>query len=135
MLWLQRLLTFTDNTTFHMKTFKKENVYLFLQKTFFLKSYFVRNEAIWQEGLLIDFLQKKLVDKWVRKFLVISAYLVNERLFFDWVIRLYLDLVVVLGQKLTIFEFNSVGSTLFALLLLFTASSVFTVTLYFFLIF
>ena len=89
---------------------------VFFQKTYFLVVYFQRSELIWQEGLLLDFLQKKVIDKWTRKFLIISTYLVNERLFFDWVIRFYVDLVIWPGHRNTIFEFLSIGTTLFALI-------------------
>jgi hypothetical protein len=66
----------------------------FLIKTYFLFNYYLLNELIWQEGLLIDFLQKKIADNWVKKFLIYSAYLFNERLVFDTIIRFYLDLLI-----------------------------------------
>lgn len=84
----------------------------FLVNTTFVSTYYRRNENLWQDGFLIDFLQKKIVDKWTRKFLVISSYLFNERLVFDRVIRAYLDLVVWSGNKIVIFEYNNVASTL-----------------------
>lgn len=90
----------------------------FLQQTFFLKSYFMQNERIWQEGLLIDFLQKKVTDKWTRSFLITSSYLVNERLFFDWVVRFYMELVLWPGYRNRIFEFLNIGSTLFITVIL-----------------
>jgi hypothetical protein len=85
----------------------------FLNKTFFLSNFFLLNELIWQEGLLIDFLQKKVVDNWIRKFLIYSANLFNERLVFDVLIRFYLDLLIWPMHKFFIFEFNNVGGTLF----------------------
>jgi hypothetical protein len=90
----------------------------FLQQTYFLKSYFMQNERIWQEGLLIDFLQKKVTDKWTRSFLITSSYLVNERLFFDWVVRFYMELVLWPGYRNRIFEFLNIGSTLFITVIL-----------------
>ena len=89
-----------------------------LAQTIFLKRYYTINDLIWQDGFLIDFLQKKVVDKWVRKFLVFSAYLFNERLVFDWVVRFYIDLVLWPGRRSAIFEFTNVASTLFITLLL-----------------
>lgn len=89
-----------------------------LTKTSFTDSYYRRNENLWQDGFLIDFLQKKVVDKWTRKFLIVSAYLFNERVVFDRIIRAYLDLVVWSGNKIVIFEFNNVASTLFTIVLL-----------------
>jgi hypothetical protein len=90
----------------------------FLQQTFFIKSYFMQNERIWQEGLLIDFLQKKIADKWTRNFLITSSYLVNERLFFDWAVRFYMELVLWPGYRNRIFEFLNIGSTLFITVIL-----------------
>jgi len=78
----------------------------------------MQNERIWQEGLLIDFLQKKIIDKWTKSFLIISCYLVNERLFFDWVVRFYMELVLWSGYRNRIFEFLNIGSTLFVTVIL-----------------
>lgn len=100
-----------------LQVLKLSLIEVFFSKTYFLVTYFQRNELICQEGLLLDFLQKKVIDKWTRKFLIISTYLVNERLFFDWVIRFYVDLVIWPGHRNTIFEFLSIGTTLFALML------------------
>ena len=66
----------------------------FLESFIFLRNYYILNDLIWQDGFLIDFLQKKVVDKWMRKFLIYSAYLFNERLVFDYVVRFYIDLIV-----------------------------------------
>ena len=85
----------------------------FLLKTYFLKKYYILNDLIWQDGFLIDFLQKKVVDKWTRNFLILSSYLFNERLVFDIVIKFYLDLVLWSGHRFMIFEFSSVASMLF----------------------
>lgn len=79
----------------------------------FWYNYFSLNELIWQEGLLIDFLQKKITDNWLRKFVIYSANLFNERLVFDRVIRFYLDLLIWPMHKFFIFEFNNVSGTLF----------------------
>ena len=89
-------------------------------KTFFFKKYFFTNELLWQEGLLIDFLQKKLIDKWTRRFLILTAYVINERFFYDWVYRFYISLFIWPGHKFFIFEFSSIGQTLFILVLLST---------------
>ena len=90
---------------------------IFFRSTFFLKQYFYKNTLIWQEGLLIDFLQKKIVDRWTKRFLISSGYLFNERALFDYVIRFYIDLVIWPGQKSMIFELKSVGSVLFFIVL------------------
>jgi len=102
----------------------------FLARTLFLKRYYHINDLIWQDGFLIDFLQKKVVDKWMRKFLVFSANLFNERLVFDWVVRFYIDLVLWPGRRMAIFEFNNVASTLFVTLLLLITTFLLVVLFY-----
>ena len=49
----------------------------------FLPNYFIMNERVWLEGLLVDWLQKKIFDKWVRRFLINSSYLFSERVLFN----------------------------------------------------
>ena len=97
----------------------------------FLRDYFIFNDLIWQDGFLIDFLQKKIADKWIRKFVVYSGYFFNERWLFDHVVRFYINLVIWPGYSVNIYEFNNVASTL--LVTLFLAMSLFLVigTLYF----
>ena len=85
----------------------------FLYKTYFITNYYLLNELIWQEGLIIDFLQKKVIDNWIKKFLIFSSYLFNEKLIFDKVIRFYLDLIIWPAHKFIIFDFNNVSSILF----------------------
>lgn len=99
----------------------------------FLKDYFIINDLIWQDGFLIDFLQKKIVDKWIRNFLIYSGYLFNERLLFDYVIRFYIDSVIWKLYRKSIFEFNNVASTL--LVTLFIWISIFLILSLFFFIF
>jgi len=103
----------------------------FLEKTVFLRNYFILNDLIWQDGFLIDFLQKKVVDKWMRKFLIYSAYLFNERLVFDYVVRFFIDLIVWPGHKNNIFEFNNVSNTLLITLFLLIVTFLVIVLLYF----
>lgn len=124
------------NIWFSAKLIIRKQLYTnFFLNTFFLKDYFLRNELIWQEGLLIDFLQKKIVDKWTRRFLILSAYIVNERLFYDWVIRFYIDLLVWPGHKNSIFEFSSIGQTLFITVFFFIVIFLFIGLWYFFTVF
>jgi hypothetical protein len=90
----------------------------FLESFIFLRNYYILNDLIWQDGFLIDFLQKKVVDKWMRKFLIYSAYLFNERLVFDYVVRFYIDLIIWPTYRINIYEFNNVASTLLVTLFL-----------------
>ena len=90
----------------------------FIIHFFFLKNYYILNDLIWQDGFLIDFLQKKIIDKWIRKFLIYSAYLFNERVVFDYVVRFYIDLVIWPSYRINMYEFNNVSSTILVLVLL-----------------
>jgi len=79
---------------------------------FFLKQYYRLNDLIWQDGFLIDFLQKKVVDRWIRGFVIYSGYLFNERFVFDKVVRFYIDYVIWPGYSVSIYEFQSVTNTI-----------------------
>lgn len=79
---------------------------------FFLKRYYRLNDLIWQDGFLIDFLQKKVVDKWVRTFVIHSGYLFSERFLFDIVVRFYIDFIIWPLYSYSLYEFNNVASTL-----------------------
>ena len=85
-------------------------------KISFLQSYYRINDLMWQDGLLIDFLQKKVVDKWIRRFLVYSSYLFNERVVFEFVVRFYIDFIVWPSTTASVFEFSNVSLTLIGLL-------------------
>lgn len=88
----------------------------FLTNTTFLKKYLYLNDITWQEGFLIDFVQKKSVDKFMRKFLIYSMYLFNERMLFDKIIRIYSDVILFISANKMISDFNNVASVLLVLL-------------------
>lgn len=122
-----------NSFTYNFKYITKESIFLFIKNFYFIVEYFSLNNLIWQEGLLIDFLQKKVADNWIRKFLIYSAYLFSERLVFDKVIRFYLDLLIWPLHKASIFEFNNVSNTIFITIFLFF-SIFFLVSLFYFFI-
>lgn len=62
-----------------------------INRTSFLHTYYKRSELVWLDGFLFDFLQKKSLDVWLRKFVVNTGYIFSERMVFDQVVRLYLD--------------------------------------------
>lgn len=113
-----KILTLYNRIQFWKFQFTNELLLSFLEKTIFIRDYYKTNDLIWQDGFLIDFLQKKVVDKWMRKFLIYSAFLYSERLVFDYVVRFYIDLLIWPGHKNSIFEFNNVSSTLLITLFL-----------------
>ncbi len=101
--------SFIFNYLIHISNLKQK----FCTKFLFIYNYYILNDLIWQEGLLIDFLQKKIIDNWVKKFLIYSAYLFNERHVFEQIIKFYLNLLIWPLHKLSIFEFNNVANILF----------------------
>jgi len=125
---------FYNSISYNLKKLKSNYLNIFINNTHFITNYYILNELIWQEGLLIDFLQKKLADNWVKKFLIFSSYLFNERLVFDKVIKFYLDLIIWPMHKLFIFEFNNVSSTLFVTIFFFIFFLFFFIFFYFFLL-
>ncbi len=127
-------LYFYNYLIYNFKSFKLTYLNNFLYKIYFISNYYILNELIWQEGLLIDFLQKKIADNWVKKFLIFSAYLFNERLVFDKIIRFYLDLIIWPMHKFFIFEFNNISNTLFVTIFFFIFFLFFFIFFYFFLL-
>lgn len=90
-----------------MNFFKKITLYCFVLKLFFtsvqssilknalfLPAYYHRNELIWVDGFLLDFLQKKSVDLWLRKFVIYTGFIFSERLVFEFIVRVYLDFLL-----------------------------------------
>ena len=65
-----------------------------INQTSFLHIYYKRSELVWLDGFLFDFLQKKSLDVWLRKFVVNTGYIFSERMVFDQVVSLYLDNLV-----------------------------------------
>ena len=89
----------------------------YVSKLNYLPVYYRVNDLMWQDGLLIDFLQKKVADKWIRRFLVCSSYLFSERVLFKFVVRFYIDYVVWPSTTKGIFEFSNVSLMLSAILI------------------
>ena len=92
-----------------------------LINTFFLPRYYRVAEGVWQEGLLMDFLQKKVLDKWLRRFVIHSANLFSEKFFFEWVIRFFIDLITWPGTRFFIFEITTISSLFTFLTVIFAA--------------
>lgn len=118
---LSNFYNFLFKTTNLSKRFlhlQKDCVSVFNHSTKLLPSYYSTNEKIWLEGLLVDWLQKSIFDKWVTRFLIHSSYLFSERVMFDFVVRFYIDYIIWPTHKFSIFDFRSV-SNLLAFLLVF----------------
>lgn len=61
----------------------------FIKKISFLEKYFQRNYLIWNDSFLIDFAQKKSTDLWIRKFVILTAFLFSDRYLFENIVGLY----------------------------------------------
>ena len=73
-----------------------------------LNTYYIRNEHLWLDGFLFDFLQKKTADIWVRKFVIYTGFLFSERLVFDSIVKLYIDYFIWYTHRFSIFEVSNV---------------------------
>jgi len=102
-----------SNFTINFNKLILTNIDNFITNLNFLIRYFLLNELIWQEGFLVDFLQKKLIDNWIKKFLICASYLFNERFIFDNLIRFFLNLIIWPLHKISIFNFNNVSNLFF----------------------
>ena len=118
---IKRLPSFIVNPTRRIIALEDSVTTLVTHNTRFLPSYYRTNENIWLEGLLVDFLQKIIFDKWVRRFLVHSSYLVSERVLFDFVVRFYIDFVIWPTHFYSIFDYRSVANLLIVLLVIISA--------------
>lgn len=78
----------------------------------FVNLYNLRSELMWSDGFLFDFLQKKTVDLWVRKFLIYTGFLFSERLVFEYIIRIYTDYLVLPTTRYFYLELPNVSSVL-----------------------
>ena len=108
---------------------------LFLLKNFtFLPKYYIRNELIWLDGFLLDFLQKKTADIWIRKFVIYTGFIFSERLVFDFVVRIYLDNLLWPLHRVSVLEVSNVtemlSSQIFLYFFLFTLLVLFIITIF-----
>ena len=90
-----------------------------IDSTTFLSTYYVRNELLWVDGFLFDFLQKKTADLWIRKFVIYTGFLFSERLVFENVVRIYLDNLVWPSNNYSLFEASNVSELLSNVLFLY----------------
>ncbi len=128
---LNKIIYLYNSFNFNKKNIFLENLTSFLNFFFFFPNYFNFNKIIWEEGFLIDFLQKKIVDNWLKKFVIFSSYFFNEKLVFDSLIKFYLNLLIKPFHFFSIFEFNSVANLLFITIFFF--SIIFIFFIFFFL--
>lgn len=79
-----------------------------LKNFIFLPRYYSRNENLWVDGFILDFLQKKSADLLIRKFVIYTGFIFSERLIFDSIVRIYLDNILWPAHYNGLFEANNV---------------------------
>ena len=85
---------------------------VFIWKTNFVNQFFTRNENMWGDGFLFDFLQKKTADAWVRRFVIYTGFLFSERVVFEFVVRIYLDNMIWVLHSKSMTESSNVSEML-----------------------
>ena len=70
----------------------------------------ISTKLLWEEGLYIDFIQKKSTDKFVRRVVIHTLNVFSERLAFDKLILTIPTLLVRWAHFFSVFELNSVSS-------------------------
>ena len=80
-----------------------------LSRLRFAQTYYLRNENLWVDGFLLDFLQKKTVDLWTRQYVIHTGFLFSEKLVFDNVVRIYIDNIIWPMHRISAFESSSIG--------------------------
>jgi hypothetical protein len=90
-----------------------------IRKSAALPKYYLRNENLWVDGFLFDFLQKKTIDAWIRQWVIYTGFLFSERLVFDSVVRIYLDNVIWPLHDKSIFESSNVSEMLSTVMFLY----------------
>jgi hypothetical protein len=118
--WKNTVLSFNNLQhnfyKFTLTLSKNQTLYVvwdrFIHQSMFIPIYYSRNENVWGDGFLFDFLQKKTADAWVRRFVIYTGFLFSERLVFDSVVRIYLDNLIWPGHKYSTFEASNVSEML-----------------------
>lgn len=96
----------------------------------FLYTYYLRNENIWNDGFLFDFLQKKTIDSWVRSYVIYTGFLFSERVVFEFIIRVYNDFIVWPLHNIFIYEPTNTSSMLNIILFIYFTLFIILVILY-----
>ena len=102
----------------------------FTYKLSWLPNYYSRNENLWVDGFLFDFLQKKTIDSWIRQWVIYTGFLFSERLVFDSVVRLYLDNIIWPLHDRSIFEVSNTSEMLITTIFLYFTMLILFFSLY-----
>ena len=100
------LLSLVAKINYFIRQHRRNILNKFLKSTYFLPSYYRLAELMWQEGLFIDFLQKKVLDKWVRRHLILTNNLFNDGILARRVVDFYWFLINLPTHHTNLFFFN-----------------------------
>lgn len=93
---------------FNILSFKNSSTKLILSSSnfyvFFLDKFFSQSYNFWNEGFLIDFLQKLFFFNILRKFVSKSFFFINDKFFFDKIVFFFIDSFF---TKLKFFNFKT----------------------------
>lgn len=92
--------------------YKYKNIYILdslILKLSFIPSFFKFNNNILNEGLLIDFLQKKSMSLFIKKFVFKTFYIFNDRYIFEKLIFYFIDQFIWTKNFFLIQEFNTIS--------------------------
>jgi len=113
---ITNILNFYNKILYNNLLLTKKQLIKFLNSLNFSTFFLSLNSLILQEGLFVDFLQKKVTDNWIKKFFTHASYLFNEKYVFDCLIRFYLNLVILPLTLHGIFEYKNVSNLLFVMI-------------------
>lgn len=85
-------------------------------KLMFLSTAVSRNYILWNDGLFIDFAQKKTVDLWIRKFVIFTGFLFVDRFLMDTFSRFFNDNLVIPFYFYSQVDFDNTHSILSSVL-------------------
>lgn len=120
--FVQPLLVSLTPAVLRTSYVNKDSLNKVVTKTHLLTTYYRRNENLWIDGFLFDFLQKKTADAWVRQFVIYTGFLFSERLVFDTVVRIYLDYLIWPLHKNSVFETANVSEMLVSVIFMYFSS-------------
>lgn len=129
--FIRQSVFIAQNYTRILSSILWENI---LTKIVFIPEYYVRNENIWGDGFLFDFLQKKTIDAWLRQYVIFTGFLFSERIVFEAVVWVYKDIIINPMHNISVFESNNasgmIGIVLFTYLTFFILLSLIFILLF-----
>ena len=87
--------------------------------------FYKRSELLWLDTYFFDYLQKKTVDLWIRRFVIFTGFILSEHYIFNKIIRFYTINTHSLFLNLVIFENYNVIENMLTILYFFISILIF----------